>query len=90
MSRRFDEVKRLDRVAETVLVLAGHTDVYVGVVPRPRIAVGGGRISWTRECRLGRLRQHQLGGCAAPAAARAEHGRRDWGVAELPRVLVLD
>lgn len=34
MSRRFDEVKRLDRVAETVLVLAGHTDVYVGVVPR--------------------------------------------------------
>lgn len=41
MARRFHEVERLDRVAETVLSLASRTDVYVGVLPRRRH--GGGR-----------------------------------------------
>jgi hypothetical protein len=41
MGRRFHAAVRLDRVAETVLALASHTDVYVGVVPRRRR--GGGR-----------------------------------------------
>jgi hypothetical protein len=36
MGRRFDQVERLDRAAETVLALAARTDVYVGVVPRRR------------------------------------------------------
>jgi CHC2 zinc finger/RepB DNA-primase from phage plasmid len=36
MGRRFHEVERLGRVVETVLELAGRTDVYVGVLPRQR------------------------------------------------------
>ena len=41
MGRRFYAAERLDCVAETVLALARHADVYVGVVPRRRR--GGGR-----------------------------------------------
>jgi hypothetical protein len=41
MGQRFHRAERLDRVEETVLALASHTDVYVGVVPRRRR--GGGR-----------------------------------------------
>ena len=41
MAQRFYEVERLDRVVETILVLARRTDVYVGVLPRRRR--GGGR-----------------------------------------------
>jgi CHC2 zinc finger len=41
MARRFDQVERLDRVAEIVRTLAARTDVYMGVLARRRR--GGGR-----------------------------------------------
>ena len=41
MARRFDQVERLDHVAEIVRTLAARTDVFVGVVARRRR--GGGR-----------------------------------------------